>query len=870
MELLERFTQFFAAVNGGASPYPWQCALFRDLAESGRWPAEITAPTGSGKSAVIDVHVFLVAERARQSAGVRGVRLARPPRRLVLVAPRRVLVDDQFERASEIAKALAEPRDEIVREVAEALGGLWSADRESTDASPLGVTRLRGGLALDLSWRLDPSRCQVICSTPQMWGSRLLFRGYRGSRLARNLETGLLAHDAVVVIDEAHLHSRLLSTARKVADIKQSEMSLQVVAMSATIGSPTLSEADLADPALRRRVGASKQITEIELEAWDDASVCDAIVSRAQELSGLGTVGVFVNTVKRAVSVARQLRALSDAAVVVICGRLRPADVGRIRQEHPGLLGSAGNADVAFLVSTQSLEVGVDLDLGAMVSEIAPAPALAQRAGRLNRSGSRNEASFSIVLPSEPAQIHERFFAPYNGRQVVEGMGWLRSLGGEISPQSVTDSELPIPEARPMPEISQPDLATLTMTSLPLGAEPDVALYLEEPRQEDDRTVSICARSHLEHGVASHRAVLAAPPRAHELASLSVGSELDAVLNAVSIALAIRGAGEEARVESLRSGTEQHDPRPGDIIVIPAGSKICTDRVIARPGRVSTAIDDVSSEAGDDEQESWTLPLELEHVAEALSEDPLLGTRAARSALARVLMERGEDDPGKLLRQTLRSAEVGWFADPENLDTGLLVVRRRRGAGELPPTGPDELVTLAAHGKQAEERVGQVVEKLDASEFEFPAEELKFAALHHDSGKVHPRFQRRMGAVEGDPPLAKPRPGHVPDRGDGWRHEQLSLGFAAASSDGDRLVTALVGAHHGHGRPLFTRDVSGLLDGWGEAGSDVELHLERLFGAAGEYERERAELENELGFHGLAFLEALLRCADMQVSREGS
>jgi hypothetical protein len=79
----------------------------------------------------------------------------------------------------------------------------------------------------------------------------------------------------------------------------------------------------------------------------------------------------------------------------------------------------------------------------------------------------------------------------------------------------------------------------------------------------------------------------------------------------------------------------------------------------------------------------------------------------------------------------------------------------------------------------------------------------------------------------------------------------------------------LVAAHHGHGLPLFNRDADEVLNGWTECDPDVVAALKELYGPSGRYELERARLQRTLGVHRLAHLEALLRCADMQVSREG-
>lgn len=178
-------------------------------------------------------------------------------------------------------------------------------------------------------------------------------------------------------------------------------------------------------------------------------------------------------------------------------------------------------------------------------------------------------------------------------------------------------------------------------------------------------------------------------------------------------------------------------------------------------------------------------------------------------------------------------------------------------------------MTLDAHQAAVEQRLVAV---LHALALELPDEErsaLLCAARYHDEGKRHPRFQRRMGASNGDAPLAKPRPGHRPDQGDGWRHEQLSAAWAAHHSDDNPLAVALVGAHHGRGRALFDRGAADLLDGWAGCPPEVEASVHEVFGAFGRYELLRAAARQRCGALRLAWLEALLRCADMQVSREG-
>ncbi|HEY6424117.1 MAG TPA: hypothetical protein VIY28_12895, partial [Pseudonocardiaceae bacterium] len=153
---LSDFPAFFAEVHGGRCPFRWQQRLLTQVL-TGRWPDRIAAPTGAGKTAVIDVHVFAVALMA---AGATPVRV---PRRLALVVDRRTLVDDQHEHARELAGLLKSATgDDVVARVATALRGLRaSAGRRGRDREldPLVVGSLRGGLPASRAWRDDPVAC---------------------------------------------------------------------------------------------------------------------------------------------------------------------------------------------------------------------------------------------------------------------------------------------------------------------------------------------------------------------------------------------------------------------------------------------------------------------------------------------------------------------------------------------------------------------------------------------------------------------------------------------------------------------------------------------------------------------------------------
>ena len=179
---LSNFDEFFAAMNDGHVPFSWQCELLEYIVRTGRWPDQIAAPTGAGKSSVVDVHIFANALFVAGEA-------PRVPRRLHTVVNRRGLVDNQYQRALEIQRALTESttddgnHPDVVRKVADALRSLVPVGGNT----PCIVSVLRGGLSSRSLPVSDLASCAVIASTPDMWGSRALFQGYGSTRYALSL-----------------------------------------------------------------------------------------------------------------------------------------------------------------------------------------------------------------------------------------------------------------------------------------------------------------------------------------------------------------------------------------------------------------------------------------------------------------------------------------------------------------------------------------------------------------------------------------------------------------------------------------------------------------------------------------------------------
>lgn len=426
------FSQFFEAI-WGFRPFPWQVRLAEQVCDTDAWPDLLDLPTGSGKTAAIDVAVFWQAVDA-----VRPPSERRAPRRVLLIVDRRVVVDQAWERARKIAEKLKRPTHPVLRTVAERLRSLWDGDPED---EPLATAVLRGGTVRDEAWARRPDIPLVAASTVDQVGSRLLFRGYGVSGKMRSVHAGLLGNDVLLLLDEVHLSQPFEQTLDAVRRIYRRGAGaglpdrFVVVPMSATPASGGtdafgLEATDLSDPVLRSRLQAHKPVelskpVRIPRTAsaaqghalWAEAAK-DQVAGMLQE--GLRTVAVIVNRVAAARACHQLFQASWGDQVILLTGRMRPLDKdGVVRRVEAALDGG----ERVIVVATQCIEAGADFDFDGLVTECASLDALRQRFGRLNRMG-RDVASRGVVLVrSDQARNSEK--DPVYGPALAATWGWL-------------------------------------------------------------------------------------------------------------------------------------------------------------------------------------------------------------------------------------------------------------------------------------------------------------------------------------------------------------------------------------------------------------------------------------------------------------
>ena len=557
------FDQFFQAL-WGKEPFAWQRKLADSVsghAGGTEWPQAIALPTASGKTACVDIAVFALANQASRLA--RGEVIS-APRRIFFVVDRRVIVDQAYERAQEIAKKLYEAEDGVLRVVADSLRQIaFGATSGYECETPLRAYALRGGMYRSEAWARDPLQPTVVASTVDQVGSRLLFRGYGRGPGVWPVYAALIANDSLIFLDEAHCAQPFLQTLQAVDRFREWAhtplgRSFHPVVMSATPPpelhsvfkdrsgegfSPDhpLGRRQLArKPAILKRVGNAKG-------KRATAALAKALAGAAVELVSdqLRAVVVFVNRVATARATYKLLMEKGEIDAVVLTGRMRPIDKNLVVEERLKKLQSDRSErrvleSPMIVVATQTLEVGADLDFDGLVTECASLDALRQRFGRLNRMGRPIDSRAVILVRDDQAELKKGDEGdPVYGAALAKTWEWLQEIrdrkdGVDFGIASLDQkvSAVESVDALNAPSLDAPIMLPAhvdcwAQTAPEPRPTPDVALFLHGPR-EGAADVQVCWRADIdltsESGWANALEVLKlCPPSSSETLPVPIG-----------------------------------------------------------------------------------------------------------------------------------------------------------------------------------------------------------------------------------------------------------------------------------------------------------------------------------------------------------
>ncbi len=465
--------QLFAHATGKPdwAPYPYQ----RLLADEGL-PDLLRAPTGAGKT-MAAVLPWLYRRRYHPDLAVR----AETPRWLMFVLPQRALVE----------------------QTADAIDGWLTALGETDRKTGVRQYTLMGGVDhQDREWKTEPERDAIFVGTQDMVLSRLLMRGYAEPRSAWPMSFGLLNAGVQFVFDEVQLMGPGLSTSLQLDALREligPAMACRSMWMSATLDTKRLpelapdlrrelrtvelSDADRKDDRLRRRLDATRELAQVQV---DGKRYGPQLAELAVDAHRAGTRTLLVlNTVPRAMQVFDALvKAIPRAETVLLHSRFRPGD----RQTQTDAAIDVLGPDGTIVVSTQVLEAGMDITSDLLITELAPWSSIVQRAGRCNRDG---EAKAARMLWTRPP-VDRRWYLPYDEAELEHSATVLAGLEGElVTSGRLQDAAQDLDEAV-HPVLRRKDLVELFDTTPDLANnDVDVSQWI---RDADDRTVSVAWR----------------------------------------------------------------------------------------------------------------------------------------------------------------------------------------------------------------------------------------------------------------------------------------------------------------------------------------------------------------------------------------
>jgi CRISPR-associated endonuclease/helicase Cas3 len=679
---------------------------------------------------------------------------------------------------------------------------------------------LMGGIDTE-QWFLHPEKPAVLIGTQDMLLSRALNRGYAARRFHWPIDFGLLNNDCLWVFDEPQLMGSGVSTSAQLAGLRQTLGTFgpcPSVWMSATLEPAWLETIDF-------RGKFSVAALELDAADYDSAPPLRKRMTAVKTLTCLGITTTKDGKEAASEIVSRHEKGTQTLAVFNTVDRAKavyaaikknkaaPKNVllvhSRFRPEERERLNVQLQqaAEDRIIVATQVVEAGVDISARTLVTELAPWASLVQRMGRCNRTGDDGPGRVFWI------DVGEKLSLPYSAADLDFCRQQLQKLEGKsVAPQDLDEFKRRANITLPLEHyhvLRRRDLLDLFDTTPDLsGNDIDIQRFVRG--DDPDSDVHVFWRALPDGGPTKDEP----SPYRRELCSVPIGQARDFLKT-----LAERKRGVGYLWDHLEEQWVKLDPkrlRPGLEVLLPVSAGGYSEEFGWNPEATdpvtSLAPSDMKAEegAGDDPLSAGP-PLTIEQHTNDVCDE-----------LETILRSLGDlgDEWNRLLEKAARWHDVG-KAHPA-FQSGMRSANPTLAADQL--WAKSGVKTRLRHGRKFFRH--ELASTLASLQTGMPFAAAYLIAAHH--GKV--RLVIRALPGEEPPP------------------------------ENDRLFA--LGVHHGDTLPTVSL---GAGQTWNEG--PLDLSPMRL-GGERSWTANALQLLARLGPFRLAYLEALLRAADVRASQK--
>lgn len=490
------FGEFFGSLTKN-SPFPWQSRLAEASVCKNRL---IRIPTGFGKTAgVVIAWLWNRVQQGRSDW----------PRRLVFCLPMRTLVE-QTERA--VQEWLCRGKFDPQPKIHVLLGGMslsdWHLDPEC-DAILIGTQDMLLSRALNRGygsgrarWPMEYGLLNVDC----LWVMDEI----------QLVDVGLATSAQLQAFASADESDGKLPRPRRTWWMSATLQRDWLRRAPALVDVDSLSQIELKPQDRAGPLWTTQKSIRIETIPVAEDPKAQKWAKFVADVHARGVTLVVANTVRSAVAIYGELKKLrrNDTDLRLVHSRFRGAERRQWASEFLGRSHCSSGQD-RIIVATQVVEAGVDISAGVLVTELAPWASLVQRFGRCARYGGEgqivvvdrrhtDETARNLNANNEEERSQKRQDAdratarPYDLAELEAAAEAIRKLQGVASPAAIERFEknagrkdlFRLYPYAPAHVLTRRELLDLFDTGPDLtGADIDISRFV---REGDERDVTIC------------------------------------------------------------------------------------------------------------------------------------------------------------------------------------------------------------------------------------------------------------------------------------------------------------------------------------------------------------------------------------------